>query len=237
MEEKGNLRKILSELAIQGIPESTDLWPRIRDRLQRISLLDRLKRRTALPGGSWLILALGIALVIGLVLNPGNTQAASFIARIMEHDKRVMTIDLDKGIRLNEPRTIQGVTVTLFGIHGNEEYLILEYAVQSPSGQRFEPRDERLLETVCYAWDGTYGFNEDTHILHLNLPAEETGYLAIFRNKCRFPPKQLHFELYVQEVIVPPSVSSDANSGQVLEPVPAGRIIGPFEFSIEVPTN
>lgn len=240
MEERESpLGKVLSVLAEQGIPETTDLWPRIRDRLSSRPVLDRLKRSAMVTLRSWSVpLVAGVILLIGLMLGLTNAQAAaSFIARIFERDERVRTVDLDKGIRLNKSQTIQDVTVTLAAVHGNNEYLILEYAVQSPSGQRYEPRDERLLETTCLAWDGTYGFDEDTRFLHLNLPARETGYFAIFRNKCRFPPKQLRFELYVQEFVAPSSKQSDTNGSQVLEPVPAGRIIGPFEFSVEVPNS
>lgn len=240
MEERESpLGKVLSVLAEQGIPETTDLWPRIRDRLSSRPVLDRLKRSAMVTLRSWSVpLVAGVILLIGLMLGLTNAQAAaSFITRIIERDERVRTVDLDKGIRLNKSQTIQDVTVTLAAVHDNNEYLILEYAVQSPSGQRYEPRDERLLGTTCYTWDGTYGFDEDTRFLHLNLPAQETGYLAIFRNKCHFSPKRLHFEVYVQEVVVPSYVPSDANGSQVLEPVPAGHRIGPFEFSIEVPAS
>ena len=240
MEERGSpLGKVLSELAEQGIPETADLWPRIRDRLSSRPILDRLKRSTMVALRGWSIpIVAGVILLIGLMLGLTNAQAAaSFIARIIERDERVRTIDLDKGIQLNKSQTIQDVTVTLAVVHSNNEYLILEYAVQSPSGQRYEPRDERLLGTTCYIWDGTYGFDEDTRFLHLNLPARETGYLAIFRNKCPFPPKRLHFEVYVQEVVVPSYVPPDVNGSQVLEPVPASHTIGPFEFSIEVPAS
>lgn len=74
MEERESpLGKAFSELAEQGIPETTDLWPRIYDRLSSRPISDRLKRSAVLAlQGWWVAIVAGVTLLIGVMLGLPN---------------------------------------------------------------------------------------------------------------------------------------------------------------------
>jgi hypothetical protein len=235
---KKQFQEALHELAAEAVSSDLDLWPSIRERLARRShsiLLRRLIPSTRL---GWL----GFTLTVLFVFSITAYAAGPLISRLLHEDERLKHVDLALSQPFDISQTIENVTVTVHWAYADADYVLVGYTIQTSDGKRYDPNGEHLKDAagVAFPWQGCYGVSGQSDILQVTLPPGEGTFVSIFDNVSSLNTLDVNFTVYTQELVfssLPISSTSEAGVVQAhLEPMPAGKTIGPFifEFNISV---
>ena len=140
------VKQILHEIAGQQVPQSVDLWPAIRVRLQPPRRRSRWARLMPTTRLGWAFLALALCLLIGT----GAWAVGSAVDRLFQVApglNHVGQAGLSQELDLSQ--TLDGVTVTLERAYADANRVVVGYTVSSADGQRYDPRSVTLTASIA----------------------------------------------------------------------------------------
>lgn len=228
--DEQRLRRALHELAAQEIPADTDLWNAIHSRLTQGAKGAERRRLVSRAFVGVAAIALTALCAFGIA---AHATVPTTITRLLQMDYRFERFDpASLGQPLDLVQTIDGVTVTMQWGCAYADGLMVAFMIQSPDGTRFEPHGDILTDAagIELPWREGYGV-EGTSV-------------RIFDNVYRHAPRsgtlRVHLSLYARELVLPPapSVLSSTEGGVMqtdLQPTPAGGMVGPFTFDLDLP--
>jgi hypothetical protein len=230
----------LQRIARQGVPDSVDLWPAIKARLQprrRPSRWGRLMPTTRL-GWAFLILTLVLAFgAVAYAVSPavGRLFQQESGLRYVEQANLVQELDLSQ--------TVDGVTVNLERAYADANRIVIGFTIKDPDGQRrYEARHLTLTDAAGTVFPGIfyYGVTGRSDILKVSLPPGEGTYVLSFDAAAvTGVSKELDLRLVMEmeELVLPSNASAEppASTEEELLPMPEGAIVGPFIFDFSVP--
>lgn len=250
----------LQRIAQEGVPDSVDLWPAIKARVQprrRPSPWARLMPASR-PGWATLVLTLVLA------LGAAAYAASPAVVRLFEQEPGLTEIeDADLVQQLNLSQTVAGVTVTLERAYADANRIVIGFTMQGPDGERrYEARELTLTDAAGTPFPRTFGFGAagESDLFGISLPPGEGAYLFAFDAAAvTGVPEALDLRLVMglEERSVPPDASAQptpsteelllnvapqpaplAQTGPEvteLEAMPVGDMLGPFAFEFRVP--
>jgi len=237
--KKQELIQVLHQLADQAVPSDRDMWPMLREQLAVQSQRTRQKRLIPATRLGWL----AYVLVVFLFFSITAYATGPWIGRLFDRDERFQDIDLSLSQPLNLSQTIDNVTITVEWAYADTDWVLVGYTISTSDGKRFDPYDEVLTDKtgITFPWQGAYGVTGQSDILQVTLQAGEGSYVGIFENISDFRTLEAHFEVNAQELKLPsqedtPPTVDKSESTTLINPVPAGKIMGPFIFDFTAPT-
>jgi len=240
---KHSVGQVLHELAAEAVPPYVDVWPAVEARLtRRRTFLARLA-----PTGRLRWVAVAFAAV--LVFSAGARAAVPALSRLLQADERLTHVDLGRAQAVDLSQTIGDVTVTVQWVYADADYVLVGYTVRTADGRRFDPHRATLTSATLgpLSWQGGYGVTGHSDLVQVTLPPGEGTYAEIFTmpssDAMRPQTLNVHFSVYADELVLatpaaPVSSTVEAGVEQVeLQPLPAGAIVGPFEFDLVIPVS
>lgn len=128
-EQRERMERALRECAEQGIPETTDLWPGIREmtaattRRWRFRILPRTRL-------GWVF-----AVLAALLFSTGAYAAAGWVDELFQYS--VPEIEkADFGVQLNQRQSVDGMTITLERAYADRNNVVIGYSVEGFDNRR-----------------------------------------------------------------------------------------------------
>jgi hypothetical protein len=193
---------------------------------------------------------------VGLVLLAifalaGTVYATSPVFhKLFQMDPRLQAIDpTQMGQKLDLSQTQDGVTAHLPWAYADDNRVLVGIVMSTEDGKRFDPSGLQLTDEAgnIYPFDFAYGVVGHSDLLGVDLPDGEGDYIYAFSIPAGIPEGQdlaLTLRVEAEELIVKvqvPSIPTPMEEGsminnetEVLEPLPIGQHVGPFEFYFTV---
>ena len=241
--------RTLQRIARQEVPNSVDLWPAIRARLQPQRRPSRWARLVPTTRLGWVSLALGLFLAFGAVAY----AVSPAVGRLFQQESGLQYVEQANLVQeLNLSQTVGGVTVNLERAYADANRIVIGFTIKGPGDQRrYSERHLTLTDAADTIFPGIfyYGVGGQSDILRVSLPPGEGAYVLAFDAAAVMgAPKELDLRLVmdVEELVLPPDAPSPspATAGSPaeppvvvveLQPLPEGAIVGPFTFDFSVP--
>lgn len=153
---EAQIRAVLADIAAQGVPAETDLWPRVRIGLDEVRAR-RGQGRAALPRARLALLPtrlppLAVVLLFALVgvvlIGTGYAALPLIQQQLSQSPEGRQMLAYGKTMRLT--RTVSGVTISLDFAYADQSGGLLGYTITAPDGQAFGNQ----LDQVTLTSDG-----------------------------------------------------------------------------------
>lgn len=127
--------------------------------------------------------------------------------------------------------------------------ILIGYTVRSDDGRRFDPLNVRLADEAgaLMPFTMSYGVTGHSDMLDVTLPPGEGTSVWVWRNESQGSAPgetlKLRLEMQAEELILPtpapapagdPAASPAGPGSVLLEPLPAGKRLGPFTFELSI---
>jgi hypothetical protein len=245
---KDRLSPMLHEIAAEGVPDSTDLWPSIRAHLKpnrRRVRLAALRPATRLGWAGLVLAAVLVVSTVAYALGPIISSVFEMTPswQYLEEESLLQDIDLRQ--------TVDGVTVTLAKVYADANQILVGYGVSGLANQDVHIEvtltDEKGTEFRKLQGAGVTGTSE---LLGVTVPEGDGSYLVAFDGAAvEGAPAALQLRLVMQLnrwVPVTPEPGPATIDGQPVEPPAAvqssvpvtyekGSTVDPFTFDFRVP--
>lgn len=195
----------------------------------------------------WTALALVLCLAVGTVAY----AALPLLNRVFQMDAGLRQVDqADLVQQLHLSQTVDGVTVTLERAYADANRIVVGYTIKAPNGQRYEARRLTLTDAAGTVFHETVGFGVSgaSDILEAAPPpGEKVNVVSFDAAPVEGAPAalDLRLEMELEERALPPGASAspptpgglpaEAPMRVEVQPLPVGRIIGPFTFDFRTP--
>jgi hypothetical protein len=217
--------RTLQEIAEREVPDSMDLWPAIRARLQ---LRRHRSPRTRLVPTTRLGWAF-LALVLLLAVSTMAYAVVPVVNRLFQQEvglRQVEQAGLSQQIDLSQ--TIDGVTVTLERGYADVGRIVLGYTIHSADDRRHDPYSMELNDASGTVYPPTVGMGVtgQSDVMEISLPPGEGGYVFSFdASDLQGMPSSLdlYLEVELREFLL-------LRKGE-------GAVVGPFTFDFDLPLN
>jgi hypothetical protein len=251
----------LQQIAREGVPDSVDLWPAIRARLQPREHPSRWGRLMPASRPGWAVLILTLFLALGAAAY----AASPAVVRLFEQEPGLTEIaEADLVQQLNLSQTVAGVTVTLEQAYADANRIVVGFTMQGPdSERRYEASQLTLTDAAGTPFPRTFGLGAagESDLFGISLPPGEGAYLFSFdatavtglpealdlrlvmglEERAALPDASAEPAPSTEELLlmnVAPQPAPPAQTGPEvteLEAMPVGDILGPFVFEFRVP--
>jgi hypothetical protein len=239
MSQNNLIKQKLENIAAEDVP-AIDLRERIEARVYPTQVRQRRLRISPL-----VIIGLAILAVFAVA---GTVYATSSgFRQLFRMDPRMQNIDpTTMGQKLDLSQTLDGVTAKLAWTYANKDRVFVGFNLSAIDGRRFDPYHLQLIDPsgIVYPFDFGYGVTGHSDLLGVDLPAGSNDYIYAFDLPAGVQTGQvlaLTFRVTADELIIPtnsaPQPTQDGGGGPatvVLEPLPVGQRVGPFEFHFTV---
>ena len=243
MSQEDRINQNLKQIAETHFP-SVDLRERIRARVNPEKALPWRMRLSPL-------VVIGIALLAIFAIAGTAYATSSGFRSLFQMDPRLQAIDPDQmGQKLDLAQTQDGVNVLLPWAYADSDRVLIGISLSTADGKRFDPSGLYLTDSAGndYPFDFAYGVTGHSDLIGVDLPAGAGDYIYSFSKPAGIPESQelaLTLRVEAEELIVKvqvPSIPTQQmeegniidNETEVLEPLPVGQRVGPFDFHFTV---
>ena len=193
------------------------------------------------------LVIVGLALLAVFAVVGTVYATSSGFRQLFRMDPRLQNIDpATMGQKLDLSQTQDGITVKLAWTYASKDRVLVGFDLSAKDGRRFDPYSLQLLDDygIVYPFDFGYGVTGHSDLLGVDLPAGYGDYIYAFTLPAGIQSGQelaLTFLLTADELIIPTHSAPQPNQSEangpateVIEPLPVGQRVGPFEFHFTV---